>query len=119
MLADIYADWHHREKNRATNLQSSVLSKLEAFAKPMQHLTACRQHGLHLTTVRRSRRRAGGASCRQLTSTWRTQVGNYIDPIYIDAALHIFTQEVCLDGGFISDGLPLCDGAHALGVLTK
>ena len=46
-------------------------------------------------------------------------MGNYIDSIYIDAALHGFHPKVCLDGGFISDGLPLCDGAHALGVFTK
>ena len=46
-------------------------------------------------------------------------MGNYIEPIYIDAALHGFHLEVCLDGGFIGDGLPLGDGAHALGVLTK
>ena len=30
----------------------------------------------------------------------------YIDPMYINAALHDFHPKVSLDGGFIGDGLP-------------
>ena len=34
---------------------------------------------------------------------------NYIDHMYINAALHVFHPKVSLDGGFTGDGLLLCN----------
>ena len=34
---------------------------------------------------------------------------NYIDHMYINAALHVFHPKVSLDGGYTGDGLLLCD----------